>query len=108
MYSKLFLLFLLIISGCSTVLFLPDENDAKLMNTSVQELLNGRELYISKCGGCHNLYLPNQYDANRWNEILAEMKVRSKLTDEEQKKIFIYLNCALKKHSQQAALPNVK
>lgn len=45
---------------------------------------DGRELYISKCNSCHQLYNPHEYTITAWDSILTIMKMKAKI-DEEQK-----------------------
>lgn len=48
----------------------------------------GRNLYISKCGGCHQLFDPNSHTELEWNKIIINMQKKSKIND--QQKIYIY------------------
>ena len=59
--------------------------------TQNQQLLQGRKLYIKFCSGCHNLHLPNEYNAEKWKMNLDEMQTKAKITDEEKQLIYLYL-----------------
>lgn len=47
----------------------------------------GRELYLSKCNGCHRLYSPLNYSVEKWDSILPSMQLKSKITDSEKELI---------------------
>jgi len=51
----------------------------------------GRELYISKCGGCHRLHKRNEFTAAKWDSILVSMQKKSKTSNEQIKRIFNFL-----------------
>lgn len=76
-----------IILSCVVQLYLPVSSDPIIQ----QQLLKGRQLYVSHCGSCHNLHLPNEYNANGWSKQLNEMQVKAKITDEEKRLIYTYL-----------------
>jgi len=69
------------------MLFIPSVSDPELQ----ERLSTGRKLYVSHCSGCHNLHLPQEYDASIWKETLDEMQVNSAITDEEKRLIYEYL-----------------
>ena len=47
----------------------------------------GRDLYRSKCGGCHQLFDPNHYSKSEWNKIMVVMQEKSKINDEQKNEI---------------------
>jgi len=51
----------------------------------------GRDLFASKCSGCHNLPNPLQFTNSEWDSILVPMRNKAKLSDEEHLKIFNWL-----------------
>ena len=51
----------------------------------------GRDLFASKCGGCHKLPYPSQFTVSQWDSILVPMKTKAKLTDEEEIMILNWL-----------------
>jgi len=98
MYSKtniLLLLFALTLVGCVSSLYLPTQSDAVAQNTPLEKLKQGRELYLNRCGSCHNLYLPSAYTASQWKPILEKMQKPAKIDDSEKELINQYLetNC---------------
>lgn len=95
MYSKIrnsiLILALAFAVGCSTALYMPNSVDADRAGVSAEKLMNGRTLYINKCGSCHNLHLPEQYTQKQWLKVMPEMQKRAKVTDEESKQIIDFL-----------------
>jgi hypothetical protein len=43
----------------------------------------GKSIYTTRCGRCHDLPLPAQFSATRWDDILPTMFPRARLTNEE-------------------------
>lgn len=70
---------------------------AKWPGTGMKELSEGRELYISKCSGCHSLKGPSNYTMDEWKVFLGKMKNKAKLNDTEHEKIWYYLASMSKK-----------
>ena len=83
--------------SCSPSLYLPKEEDVSLTGYSLDTLLMGRKLYINKCSSCHNLFLPQQFNKEDWENILSEMKESAKINDQETNSIKIYLQSGAKK-----------
>jgi hypothetical protein len=52
----------------------------------------GRELYISKCTGCHKAYERELHTTDEWQKILDEMGDKAKLSSEEKTIILNYLS----------------
>jgi hypothetical protein len=86
-YSIAILFFLLAFTACSPLLYIPSAAN----ETEQKELLAGRKLYVSHCGGCHNLHLPKEFDAAGWNRNISEMQVKAKISDDEKQVILKYL-----------------
>jgi hypothetical protein len=87
MHSKtktlVFLAIILTIVACSTALYMPTITDAQYSGISVDSLVIGRNLYINKCGKCHNLKQPERFTQKEWLSILPGMTKRAKTTNEE-------------------------
>ncbi len=92
-FKQIFIIAIVIVglSGCLASLYMPTDNDAKLSGTTLDTLKTGRTLYISKCGGCHNLYLPASYTKSEWVKITDKMQKRSKISNSENSLINKYL-----------------
>lgn len=54
-------------------------------------LERGRELYVARCGGCHNLYPPKSIPAAQWTEIVDRMSGRAGMAAEEARLVLCYL-----------------
>lgn len=79
------------LTGCISSLYLPTEIDAQKYNCSLETLKTGRELYINKCGGCHNLYFPQSRTKQEWQEVMNKMQKRSKIENQQKDLILKYL-----------------
>ncbi len=88
-------LILLGLFGCATVLYVPTEADAQSQSVSLDTLIAGRELYMNRCGSCHNLYLPTQYSKQEWTQILDKMQKPAKIDTTQKELIKKYINLSL-------------
>jgi hypothetical protein len=84
------------LSGCAPSLYIPTVTDAELSGTSLDGLKKGRELYVAKCGSCHNLYLPAAYTKQVWLQEIEEMQIRAKIDDSQKELIVKYLETKAK------------
>jgi len=94
MYSKRKILISIAIVGligCVSALYVPTKKDAISQNTSLEKLQQGRELYIKRCGSCHNLYLPSGYTSKAWKPIIDKMQKRAHIDDSQKELIATYL-----------------
>jgi len=77
------IIFLIIIFSCS---------QGYIVNTSVfTNYPEGRNLYMSKCGGCHQLFDPNSYTKSEWNKIMLAMQEKSKINDQQKNEILNWI-----------------
>ena len=79
-----------------TQLYIPGVAHEQYLSTTdqtltINQLSEGRALYISACGGCHYLHYPDQYTIAEWQKIYPEMRTRVKLTDQDLEKVYQYL-----------------
>src|SRR5262249_32937310 len=83
------ILVLLVIAavGCKSTLYMPASNNPD----EQQKLLAGRDLYIQRCGSCHNLHFPQEFKADEWKKKIGEMQMRAKINDEQKELILNYL-----------------
>jgi hypothetical protein len=51
----------------------------------------GRELFVSKCNACHQLYNPNQHTKVEWDSILVPMKKKAKISVEQKNEIYNWI-----------------
>lgn len=52
-------------------------------NATLQELLEGRALYIDHCSTCHGLYAPESYSVAQWKATMSSMGPRTGLSDSD-------------------------
>lgn len=78
---------LLLLAGCTPGLYLPSAKDTSA-TASLQELMDGRALYIGKCSGCHNLYVPARFSESVWRGNIDRMQGRAHI-DESQKSLIV-------------------
>ena len=88
----------IIVASCAPALYQPMPEQASA-SSSYEDLVKGRSLYVSMCGSCHSLYLPEQYNEKTWRHNLEEMQKRSKISDQEKALILAYLTNAPSKQS---------
>ena len=86
-------------AACSAALDHPTPQDAQWAarewpGTTVEDLAQGRALYVDKCSGCHNLHLPAEYPPEEWKSYVAYMVAEAKITPEEEAAIARFLAAA--------------
>lgn len=81
----------LFLISCAVSLYMPTEKDAIKSNTSLDNLKQGRELYINKCGKCHTAFAPSKFTAQQWLPQINRMQKRAKVSDIEKEMINQYL-----------------
>lgn len=94
--SVLLLLLCGLIYRCGSALYVPTVADQDRTGIMLDSLSEGRKLYVNHCGSCHNLYLPDRYNAAEWEENVAEMQEKGKITDSQKAKILSYLKSGCK------------
>jgi hypothetical protein len=72
-------------------LYVPASADQERTGIMLDSLTEGRKLYVSHCGSCHNLHLPQQYSAAEWEKNVAEMQVKAGISDNQKANILNYL-----------------
>jgi mono/diheme cytochrome c family protein len=60
-------------------------------NASLAELQQGRDLYLGKCGACHQIYSPDNFTASDWQNILAAMAPRAGLSSANKNLVYKYV-----------------
>ena len=63
-------------SGNTSSLYVPTNADVTA-NATLDELTQGRALYIANCNSCHDLYNPDGHSPSQWKNILVSMGPRS-------------------------------
>lgn len=100
MVTRLKWLLILLIIGllvyCTSSAYLPQSHHVKIAKQKWSEmdsvkLMQGYKLYKDKCGGCHRLYKPQEYDATQWPHIMYDMRFEVEMTEKEAERIRKYL-----------------
>lgn len=63
-------------------LYTPSVSDTTA-TASLEELQQGRALYIENCGSCHGLFSPDNYSVSQWQGIMDNMAPETNLTAPE-------------------------
>lgn len=59
-------------------LYTPTSSDVTATAT-LQQLQQGRTLYINNCNACHALYSPDSFTPSQWKSILSAMAPRTSM-----------------------------
>ena len=84
----LFVYILVILGSCSkstsgsSSLYTPTSANVTA-NATLQELQQGRSLYISNCNSCHSLVSPDDYTPAQWKSILSSMAPKTGMSSSE-------------------------
>jgi hypothetical protein len=84
-------LLLLLFVACTKPVPKPTMADAARGSVSLEALERGRELYVSRCGNCHQPYQPSEYQPADWPHHVDEMAERAKLGTDDRMLITQFL-----------------
>ncbi len=59
------------------------------------ELTEGKQLFESKCGNCHDLPKPEKYSKEKWGPIMHDMQKAADITDAERDLVYNYVTMNL-------------
>ena len=77
-------LLVLALAACTKPIPRPTTVDATRASVTLESLERGRELYVKRCGNCHQPYQPSEYKPTDWPHHVDEMAERAKLgTDDK-------------------------
>jgi mono/diheme cytochrome c family protein len=93
---RLLLLLLLAAAPACAGLALPGPLDAeraqaRYPKASVQSLTEGRQLFVSRCSGCHTLPRPTAHGPSEWPSVIGEMARDAKLDPAQRELVEQYL-----------------
>ncbi|MFL5343565.1 MAG: hypothetical protein ACJ8AT_02170 [Hyalangium sp.] len=60
-------------------------------DVTLESLEAGRDRYVQRCSGCHNLVVPTAKQPQEWPRLVGKMAERAKLTPEDRLLIERYL-----------------
>jgi hypothetical protein len=66
-------------SADTSALYVPASSDATA-NATLQELQQGRILYIDNCNSCHSLYSPDSYSTAQWKSVMSSMAPKTSMS----------------------------
>jgi mono/diheme cytochrome c family protein len=69
-------------SSSSGNLYVPTSADVTV-NATLEELQQGRTLYIGNCGNCHALVSPDAHTVSEWKSIIADMAPKTNMNASE-------------------------
>jgi hypothetical protein len=84
------------LAACASGLAQPQAGDAlraaeRWPGVTLEQLAEGRSLYVARCAGCHNLHLPERYTPEKWLDLVPAMAVKARLSPGEVETIERYL-----------------
>ena len=66
-------------------------------STTIDPMVNGKSLYMTKCSKCHELPKVEDFTAQKWTGIVDWMAPKAKLTKEEKAMVLEYVHAMAKK-----------
>src|ERR1041385_5919286 len=85
--------------ACTTVVVHPGPRDAtwaseKWPGTTIADLEHGRDVFVSRCSGCHDLPSPGAKKPDEWASVVGEMASGARLSASDQDLVLRYLSAA--------------
>ena len=62
-----------------------------MMAAGSPSVMEGERVYNAKCGKCHDLKKPSEYNAKEWTSIMKSMAPKAKLNEEERTNVMAYV-----------------
>lgn len=78
----------------------PDANMAKLSGKPLPQLERGHEVYMLKCGECHQYQLPEHVDIMDWEDAMPKMIGHAGLPKSDEKAVLDYVIAVKKQKGQ--------
>lgn len=78
----------------------PDANMAKTSGTPLSRLERGHEVYMLKCGECHQYQLPEHVDIMDWEDAMPKMIRHAGLPTTDEKAVLDYVIAVKKQKGQ--------
>ncbi len=72
-------------------LYTPTATDVTPTAT-LEELNQGRSLYMNNCGNCHGLYSPDNFSPSDWKIILKDMVPRTGMSGQQAELVAKYIS----------------
>jgi cytochrome c5 len=78
----------------------PTETMAKLSGKPLSQLQRGHEVYMLKCGECHQYQLPEHVDIMDWEDAMPKMIGHAGLPNSDEKAVLDYVVAVKKQKGQ--------
>ena len=62
-----------------------------MMSAASPSVIEGEKVYNAKCGKCHDLKKPSEYNAKEWTSIMRSMAVKAKLNNVEKSDVMAFV-----------------
>jgi len=90
---------IVILTACShkstpTTAVAPKEAPAQfniMTASAAPSVVEGEKIYTAKCGRCHDLKKPSEYNAKEWTSIMRRMAIKAKLNDVEKSDVMAFV-----------------
>ena len=63
---------------------------------TAEQVMEGRSLYVRRCGNCHQLIEPKLREPDEWPAEVDRMAQRANLTPEQRQRVVLYLQTVAK------------
>ncbi len=73
---------------------------AKKSGKPLAQIQRGHEVYMLKCGECHNYQLPQNLDVDEWEETIPKMIKHAGLEPVDEKAVLAYVVAVKKDRSE--------
>ena len=80
-----------LIGGCATIIAVPTSLDSERSGVPLETLVEGRQLFVGRCGSCHRTPDPGSLNADEWGKVLPEMMEDAKLSPPEAAQVLAFL-----------------
>jgi len=64
--------------------------------TTEENTTDGRQIYQTSCGKCHELFQPDNRNIASWMKVMKRMSKEAKLSEQQYKLVSVYLNSQAK------------
>jgi len=82
-----------VLYSCNPKMYTPTASSVT-GSVTLENLTEGRNLYVSKCGECHRLHKASQYSSSEWKHNVDKMQKKAHITDSQKELVYQYLIAA--------------
>jgi hypothetical protein len=78
--------------ACTSQLYVPTEKNVnKFLPATIEELTQGRELFVGKCGKCHDLPKLTSRSDSEWKKTMEKMGPKAKIDSDQSYLVLRYI-----------------